>query len=221
MRDPSTPDVAEEDVELTTDDGVTLTGRLFGSGGVGVTLAHMHPADATSWYPAARRLAQSGYMALAFNFRGYADAGGTRDVPKATIDLEAARRFLTDQGARRLVHIGASMGGTASIIAAESMETLAVVAVSAPLRFMGLDAALVAGRVQRPVLLLAARGDETAFQSLETLSRALPNPDTLIYDGDAHGTNLLIDRPEAIDEILAFLGRYAPLVEPETTEEAA
>jgi pimeloyl-ACP methyl ester carboxylesterase len=203
--------VRERDVSFETSDDLTLTGRVFGRGKVGVTLAHMFPADATSWYPAARRLARAGYMAVAFNFRGYANSEGDKQVGKSTMDIEAAMNFLRRSGARDIVFVGASMGGTASIIGAETLDPLGVVSVSAPLRFMGLDAPAVAGRVQRPVLLLAARGDGPAFSAVEELERGLPNPEAKLYEGDAHGTNLLADRPEAIDEIIAFLRRYAPL----------
>lgn len=203
--------VSERDVRFETSNGLTLTGRLFGRGNVGVTLAHMFPADATSWYPAARRLAQAGYMAVAFNFRGYATSEGNKDVANGPADIQAAAQLLRDSGARDIVYVGASMGGTASIVASENRDPLAVVSVSAPLRFMGLDAPAVAGRVQRPVLLLAARSDGEAFSAVEELERSLPNPETKLYEGDAHGTNLLADRPEAIDEIVTFLKRYAPL----------
>lgn len=203
--------VAERDVRFETADDLTLTGRLFGRGPVGVTLAHMFPADATSWYPAARRIARAGYMALAFNFRGYATSEGDKQVDEAPTDIRAAEDFLRASEARDVAFVGASMGGTASIIAAEDADALAIVSVSSPLRFMGLDAPAAAGRVQRPVLLLAARGDGPAFAAVEDLERALPNPETKLYDGDAHGTNLLADRPEAIDEIITFLRRYAPL----------
>jgi pimeloyl-ACP methyl ester carboxylesterase len=206
-----TSGVRERNVRFETSDGLTLTGRLFGSGKVGVSLAHMFPADATSWYPAAARIAKAGYMALAFNFRGYGTSEGDKEVGRTPRDIEAAVRYLRSAGARDVAFVGASMGGTASIISAETQPALAVVSVSAPLRFMGLDAPAVAGRVQRPVLLLAARGDGPAFAAAEELERALPNPETKLYDGDAHGTNLLADRPEAIDEIITFLKRYAPL----------
>lgn len=203
--------VKETAVRFKTSDGRTLTGHLFGSGRVGVTLGHMFPADATSWYPAARRIARAGYMALAFNFRGYGDSGGSKQIVRGPTDIEAAQRYLERRGARDVAFVGASMGGTASLVAADGSEALAVVAVSAPARFMGLDALSVATRIQRPVLLIAARSDDQAFQAAEELERALPNPDTKIYDGDAHGTNLLDARPEATDEVIAFLQRYAPL----------
>jgi pimeloyl-ACP methyl ester carboxylesterase len=206
-----TSGVRERNVHFDTSDGLTLTGRLFGTGKVGVTLAHMFPADATSWYPAARRIAKAGYMVLAFNFRGYATSEGDKQIAKGPMDIEAASRFLARAGARDVAFVGASMGGTASIIAAETLDPLCVVSVSAPLRFMGLDAPAVAGRVQRPVLLIAARGDGPAFAAVGELERGLPNPETKLYEGDAHGTNLLADRPGAVDEIVTFLRRYAPL----------
>ncbi len=212
-------DVRQSAVTFRTSDGRTLKGRLFGSGRVGVTLAHMFPADATSWYSTAEQLTEAGYMSLAFDFRGFGSSGGNREVAKAPTDIEAASAFLRGRGARSVVFMGASMGGTASIIAAATQRTPAVVAISPPQRFMGLDAPLSAINVQRPVLLLASREDGEAFSSVEELARALPNPDTRIYDGDAHGTNLLDARPEAVDEIIDFLKRYAPLSN-ETTPES-
>jgi pimeloyl-ACP methyl ester carboxylesterase len=204
--------VRHSDVTFKTSDGRTLTGRLFGSGKVGVTLAHMYPADATSWYPAAERIAEAGYMTLAFNFRGFGSSGGTKQILQAPVDVDAAKDYLQKRGARNVAYIGASMGGTASIIAGDKQEPLAIVAISAPTRFMGLDAPLAATAVQRPVLLMASRDDDDAFESLKEFESALPNPeDTKIYDGDAHGTNLLEARPEAVDEIIEFLKRYAPL----------
>jgi pimeloyl-ACP methyl ester carboxylesterase len=211
-------DVRERAVRFKTSDGRTLTGRLFGSGRVGVTLAHMFPADATSWYPYARRIANAGYATLAFNFRGYADTGGAKQIANAPTDIAAAHRYLEGRGVRDIAYVGASMGATASLVAADSSEALAVVAISAPARFMGLDAIAVATRVQRPALLMAARNDDAAFGSLQELERALPNPDTKIYDGDAHGTNLLDARPEAVDEVIAFLQRYAPLTRTAQTQ---
>ena len=211
------PRVAERAVQFRTTDGLTLSGRLFGAGRVGVVLTHMIPADATSWYPTARRLANVGYLALAFNLRGYAGSQGVKGTASAPIDIRAARDFLVQSGARSYAFVGASTGGTAAIVSAETLDPLAVVVVSAPLRFAGLDAVLAAGRVQRPVLLLASRDDQPAIQSLETFSRALPNPDTKVFNGSAHGTNLLSGQDEAVDAIVGFLQRYAPSGQPTPT----
>lgn len=204
--------VPERDITFETEDGVTLSGKLFGSGRVGVTLAHEFPAtDASGWYMPAREFAQAGYMALAFTFRGYGRSEGDKQIAKAPLDVEAAAAALRTNGAKDVVYAGASMGGTASIIAAQDQVPLAVVAISAPRNFMGLDATIASTNVQRPVLLMASRGDQEAFDALDAFERSLPNPEnTKIYDGDAHGTSLFADTPEAIDEIRMFLERYAP-----------
>jgi len=208
----SSGNVRERNVSFDTSDGKRLTGRLFGSSTVGVTLAHMYPADATSWYPVARKLASAGYMALAFNFRGYADSDGPKNIPKTPLDVQAARDFLRHNGARDVVFIGASMGGTASIAAAQTGNPIALVTVSAPLRFLGLDAVPATTSVQRPVLLMAAKDDPSgAFDALQQFARDLPNPVTKVYAGDAHGTNLLSARPGAVEEIIQFLQRWAPV----------
>lgn len=209
--------VADRAVQFATSDGITLTGRLFGTGRVGVVLAHMLPADASSWYATARRLARDGYLALAFNFRGYDGSQGTKSTTKAPLDIKAARDLVVRSGARDVAFIGASTGGTAAVVAAEELDPPALVVVSAPLRFGGLDAVLAAGRVQRPVLLLAARDDQQAIQSVETFLRAFSNGQEEIVDGAAHGTNLIASHPEAVDALVTFLQRYAPPVEPSST----
>jgi pimeloyl-ACP methyl ester carboxylesterase len=198
-------------VSFRTPDGVTLTGRTFGSGRSGVVLAHMFPSDATSWYGAARTLAGDGYRALAFNFRGYEPSSGSRDPSRAAVDLRSAYDWLKAEGAERVSLVGASMGGTASLIVAAEVDAPAVVALSAPVTFRGLDAGAVAADVTEPVLLLASRDDPSgAADALRRLSGLLPDDQARLYAGEAHGTDLLKSRPESIDEIASFLREHEP-----------
>ena len=64
-------------VTFPSSDGVQLSGRLFGpdSARTGIVLAHMLPADESSWYEFAIFLSQRGYKALTFDFRGYCPGG--------------------------------------------------------------------------------------------------------------------------------------------------
>jgi hypothetical protein len=55
-------------VSFRSSDGVKLAGRVFGDGRVGVVLAHMFPADQTSWWAFARFLAPRGFTVLTFDF---------------------------------------------------------------------------------------------------------------------------------------------------------
>jgi hypothetical protein len=204
------PAVRERAVTFRTSDGLTLHGRLFGEGTTGVALAHMFPADATSWYPAARVIADAGYVVLAFDFRGFADSQGDQDPSQATDDLAAAVTMLRSEGARAVALAGASMGGTAALQLAATRVPAAVIALSPPTHFKGLDALTAVGHIRAPVLLMAAQGDGPAFESLQVLAGAMDGEATRVFDGDAHGTNMLSDRPEALEEIIGFLGRVAP-----------
>lgn len=208
--DATQPAVREEAITFRTSDGLTLHGRLFGAGTTGVALAHMYPADASSWYPAARVIADTGYLVLAFDLRGYGDSEGDQDAARATVDLAAAVGALEGHGARRVALGGASMGGAAALQLAASDEPAAVIALSPPARFMGLDAITGASKIRAPVLLMAAQEDGPAYESLQALAGAMEAEATRLFDGSAHGTNLLGDRPEALEEIVSFLRRTLP-----------
>ena len=137
-------------VTFTTADGVKLAGRLFGpdDATAGVVLAHMLPADQSSWYDFAQRLGSMGYRALTFDFRGYCPGGdaGCSEGQARSRDLagRAGGEGLPDLEGRRRgsALMGASMGGTASLVAAAQVPTEieAVITLSAPVSIEGLTA---------------------------------------------------------------------------------
>jgi pimeloyl-ACP methyl ester carboxylesterase len=102
------------------------------------------------------------------------------------------------------------MGGTAALIVAADVDPPAVVTLSAPVEFQGLNAAPAAPNIKAPVLLLASTEDTSAAESLRKLSGSIPNDEAKLFDGDAHGTNLLSAKPETSDVILDFLSKHAP-----------
>ena len=120
-----------EEITFPASDGVTLSGRLFGpgEGSAGVVLAHMFPSDQSAWFAFAERLRQRGYRVLTFNFRGFCpggDAGcsqGEKTISAIWQDVEGAVAALRDEGATRIGLVGASMGGTASLVAASKDRT--------------------------------------------------------------------------------------------------
>jgi dienelactone hydrolase len=195
---------ASQPVTFTTSDGVTLAGRLFGPADAqeGIVLSHMLPADQTSWYPFAERLAGQGYRVLTFDFRGYCPGGdggcspGAKDINAAPTDLDAAVRFLRKQGPQRIGLAGASMGGIASLLVAgtdpEGID--AVVALSAPQVLSGLGVGLQQlAMVSAPTLFIAGLGDPSgAAQAADAMYADSPQPkDEQIVTDDAHGTDLL------------------------------
>jgi dienelactone hydrolase len=213
------------EISFQASDGVTLSGRVFGpdEGSAGVVLAHMFPSDQSAWFAFADRLGQRGYRVLTFNFRGYCpggDAGcseGEKTIPAIWQDVEGAIEVLRDEGATRIALVGASMGGTASLVAAsrEGQDIDAVVTLSAPTGFEGLEAGPdVLAEVEAAKLFLAGHEDTAAAEAVNTLyaETLQPKRPVILTTGD-HGTDILTGNQSGIasTEIIRWLERYLPV----------
>ncbi len=210
---PITPSDETQNVGIPfEDDGdlITLRGHLFGpQNDVGVVLAHMRPNDQRAWFGFAQELADNGYAALTFDFRGYGETGGDEDLGKLDDDLAAALRFLqVDRRKDTVFLIGASMGGTAALVVASQQRVAGVVAVSPPAEFEGLDAVEAVSNITAPKLLVASEDDTEAIGFQDLLDAASEPVDSEVYPGNAHGTNLLQSEHSAALRalILQFLG---------------
>jgi len=188
---------ADERVDITATDGVQLVGHLAGSEGPGIVLGHMYPADQTSWTAFAREMAAAGFRTLTFDFRGYGESGGTKDVAAIDRDMEGAYRYMIGRKIRPVYLVGASMGGTAALIVAARVPVAGVATLSSPVEFRGLDAAPVLAGLAMPKLFIAAADDAPAAAALKELTVKSHDPKTIkIVPGSAHGTDLL-SGPEA------------------------
>ena len=223
------PDVAaptaSREIAFASTDGVTLAGRLFGpeDANAGVVLAHMFPADQRSWYAFADRLAGEGYRVVTFDFRGYCPGGdggcsdGEKRVPDMWRDVLGAMEALRDEGVSRIALIGASMGGTASLVAAskEGEDVEAIVTLSAPVSFEGLDAGPDAiSQLTAAKLFIAGHADVQAAEAVDALYAAALQPKRpLILTTEDHGTDILTGNQSGIasTEILNWLDRYLPV----------
>jgi len=190
------PPVTGIPVSFTTEDNVTIKGRLFGSGETAVVFAHMFPNDQQAWWGFASEVAGQGYAALTFDFLGYGETGGTKDIAHIDRDLAAAVRYLREEGYKRVILVGASMGGTAALKVAARDEfkglVVGVVAVSAPQAFQGLVARDDVPNIKAPMLFVASQDDGVAFESLEAFYDTATGPkQQQVYSGNAHGTGLL------------------------------
>jgi pimeloyl-ACP methyl ester carboxylesterase len=219
-------------VTFVSSGGVELAGRLFEAEGAtaGVVLAHMRPADQSSWFEYAEILADDGYQALTFNFRGYCPGGeagcssGKTDPTMLWRDVRAAVRFLRSTGVARVGVIGASMGGTAALVAAAqpAAGVGAVATLSAPISFSGLTASsetLVA--VPSAKLFVAGNGDSTAAADAESLyDLSAPPKRVEILPSEDHGTDLLEGNqgPNVRQILLAWLARFLPVETPVRAE---
>jgi uncharacterized protein len=207
-------------VTFTTDDGVELSGRVFGPADStsGVVLAHTLSGDQTKWYAFAERLANQGFRVLTFNFRGYCPggdggcSGGTKDVDAAPADLRSAVDYLRANGVQRVGIGGASMGGTAALLVASADPTgiPAVVTLSAPQVLYGLE---VSPEVLQTVTgAKLGLGDPAgAASAADAMAAISPQPvREEIVTADEHGTALLTSTSgEQVQELMEqWFGRY-------------
>jgi pimeloyl-ACP methyl ester carboxylesterase len=184
-------------------DGVQLAGRIFGPEGAvaGVVLAHMKPADQSSWFDFADELGRRGYRALTFDFRGYCPGGeagcseGSQDVSGIWQDVAGAIGFLRTEGVQRVALVGASMGGTASLVVASQADSAvdAVITLSAPDVVEGLSAGPdVLQAVAGAKLFMAGNGDGTAAQVAQAFYDESIQPKRIeILTTNDHGTDIL------------------------------
>lgn len=201
-------------VQFTASDGVGLAGDLRGEGPTGVVLAHMFPADRTSWDEFAELLAGEGFTVLNFDFRGYGDSKGTKELAEIWQDVLAAVEVVRGRGAQQVVVIGASMGGTAALVAAARTDLDGVVTLSAPSTFMGLAAPPeVVQAVDEPKLFIAAQGDAQAAATAQDLYTQASGAKRLeIVTGTDHGSDLLSGGQAEVVRmhILTFLRTQGP-----------
>jgi pimeloyl-ACP methyl ester carboxylesterase len=113
-------------VTFAAQDGVPVTGRIYGRGPRGVVLVPGGHGVGDTWHIQAERLARVGFHVLAIDYRGRGRAPGiSPDDEKAHLDVIGAGRHLRAGGARSIALVGASWGGWAAGTAAVAAPDLA------------------------------------------------------------------------------------------------
>jgi pimeloyl-ACP methyl ester carboxylesterase len=222
------PSPGSDPVAFTAAGGLELEGRLFEASGAtaGIVLAHMRPADQSSWFEYAETLADEGYRTLTFNFRGSCpggDAGcseGETDPSVLWRDVAAAVRYLRSTGVPRVAVIGASMGGTAALVAAAQPTGRigAVATLSAPISIDGLDATpAVLSAVSAAKLFVAGNADTGAASDAQSMyDLSVPPKRVEILPTDDHGTDMLEGNqgPNLRGVLTSWLARFLPVQAP-------
>jgi pimeloyl-ACP methyl ester carboxylesterase len=208
-----------EPVHLTGDGGVRLEGRLFGSGEVGVALAHMRPGDQSQWLELAGLLANNGYRVLTYNRRGSCPGGefgcsGGNDNVGAWKDLAFVVDRLREAGARRVVVGGASLGAMESLYAlSQGLDAEGLIWVAGIDFYQGVPVSEQLRGLRIPKLFMAGEFDSEAGDLLPVFEETAPEPTQVItLDTGEHGTDILAYEEVAVaDEfrqaLLDFLAR--------------
>ena len=187
-------------------DGTAVDAVMFGSGKVGVLLSHQSEADLCQWHDQAVKMAASGYRVIVPNLPEI------NQLPVA----RAAVAELRKAGATSIVLMGASMGATVSLAAAADIKPAptAVVSLSAPTSFGGLDADTAIADLKMPIFLAAGANDSSFAMEAELLKKdatASSHVELLVVPvSSAHGVDLLVPGGRVAVALQKFLTRYAP-----------
>jgi pimeloyl-ACP methyl ester carboxylesterase len=184
------------EIRFRAADRTRLAGHRFGRGTTAVVFAHERRGGACDWIQYARRLARLGYLTIVFDFRGY---GASQPSTKSRFpaDVIAAAKLSRSLGAKRVVLVGASMGGTSVLVAAANARPAVdrVVAVSAPSFYGDMNGVAAVGKLGMPVLYLAGDEDDGFADESRTLYAATgSNAKTLeILNSSSHGVRLALE----------------------------
>jgi pimeloyl-ACP methyl ester carboxylesterase len=186
-----------------------LSAVSIGTGRVAVVLAHQAGGFMCDWWPYARSLAGR-FRVVAFDFDGSgASAPGRGDYPG---EVAAAAAWARQHGSRQIVLMGASMGGTAVMVAAADLgdSVTGVVDLSGGAVFAGMDALTAARRVQVPVLFAYGTEDVGAAGDVIRVRAATATQDkpVITSNGPGHGVDLVAPvtgDPKVEQAVLKFI----------------
>jgi pimeloyl-ACP methyl ester carboxylesterase len=199
----------ETAVLMKAADGATVYGVEVGTGATGVVLGHQYFSTHCEFMDFARELATAGFRALTIDFR-YNGASTGGNSSRLDLDVAAAAARLRADGATRVKLVGASMGGTAVLVAASEIvpPVAGVVSLSGPTYFRGLNAVKAVRRSRVPVRFLVTRGERRFAPDATYLMRAAAAKDKAIVrvNNGGHGSSMLTV-PAAKAFVLAFLAR--------------
>jgi pimeloyl-ACP methyl ester carboxylesterase len=203
---------AQQHVSFPTQDGGLIFADLYGHGERGVVLVHGGQFNKESWAPQARVLEKAGFHVLAIDMRSYGQSRGPgqTDIYTAPLhyDVLAGVRYLRQAGAKTVMVVGGSMGGSA----AGDASILSPKGEIDGLVLLGASPNLPADRLKSPLLIIVARDDANGagprLPGIRVQFDKAPEPKKLIVlEGSAHAQFLFqTDQADRVmREILQFL----------------
>jgi len=187
--------IASHTVTFDAVDGAAIVGELYGSGKTAVIFSVMGNCK-PGWREFAQLTAAQGFMALTYQWRGCSkfrlvDEDELRNFVN---DARGAINFVREQGAEKLILVGASLGGLASAkLAIESQASGIVVVASPPgISDWGFEIETADLETDIPKLFITAEHDPTvpASATRQLYDLAAEPKEWQIYPGYRHGTDL-------------------------------
>ncbi|NUR29575.1 MAG: alpha/beta hydrolase [Catenulispora sp.] len=171
----------------------------IGTGPVGVVLAHQVESTLCEWSDIWTDFPAKDYTVMAITMGGGIDT----DVAKAVEQLRA-------RGLKKIVLVGASMGGSAVLAAAGKItpQVQGVVSLSAPASYGVADAISAVKTFHVPVSYFAGGGDARFAADAQRMYDATTEQDKalkILADSQSHGVELW---PQVRDDVFAFITKH-------------
>lgn len=175
-----------------------LAAVSIGTGRVAVILAHQVYGSLCQWWPYARSLAAH-FRVVAFDFDGFgASPPGDGNYQG---EVAAAAKWARHHGSRQIILMGASMGGTAVMVAAAHLGDLVVgvIDLSGPATFGDMNALTAARRVHIPALFAYGTLDHQFAADVRRVRATMATQDKPVVT--AHG---LTHGADLVDPVLGY-----------------
>lgn len=206
-------DSAGTPVEISADDGLTLSGTYYGTGGdaPAVLLLHQLYTTRASWDRLIQPLQDAGYRVLSVDMRGYGATRGRINWTQAQTDAALWLEWLAAQpGTQRVYTMGSSMGSSMALIACGAVEACrGAVALSPGLNYYGVSVMgpLESGFSKLIVYADRDRWPARAVPAIEALANAAITLRS--YPGRAHGMDLFTQYDDLLPALIEWLGANA------------
>ncbi|MGZ4699091.1 MAG: alpha/beta hydrolase [Oryzihumus sp.] len=173
------PNAAATPIRIGGPAGNTLTGAVVGTGATAAVFVHETGRQGLcGFWPYAAWLGGQGVRSVLLDLCGHGDSRcdlGSEFAGDIPTQVAVAVAWARAHGARRVTLVGASMGGTAVTVTAQRVHADAVVDLSGPVEFLGMDTAKALPRLRMPTLVVAAANDpDTDAGRLRELVAAAP-----------------------------------------------
>ena len=207
---------------VTAADGVELAGDFTPGADARspvVVLFHQLGHDRSEWEGLRATLRGQGYAVLRADGRGH---GGSAGGPEGWQGFQAADwTRLPDDGAavldwlesrddlnpRAVVLGGSSIGSSTALVLGARDDVDGVFALSPGRAYHGIDALTPLTRypANRPVLLVAARGEVESAEVARDMARIAPTGSARLVEGSGHGLAMIVDQPGLMQVLEEFI----------------
>ena len=186
----------EKPFHLSLTNDRSVNGKLYGSGDIAIIFSNMDTNEQSEWKPIIGDLISNRSMGITYDYPEHLD-------DQSEI-LEKVISFSRSLGAKKIVLIGASRGGVATIKTAARHDhddsVVGIIAISAPIEYEGtvFYSNDELRSIKIPKLLLNSEEDDGAEDNRKMIEAFSEPKSLLLYPGNAHGTELFVNERESV-----------------------